>query len=260
MSKRKILADEGEGGGDGWLTSYADMMTLIACFFILMMAFANYDPPGFQVKAKIISESFKKKGGGPIQTDLSQLNNEIVNHPDFDERTKMTLKDGELEIVFTGSASFPEGQYRLQGGTLKLLDNLIDIIKSQGKDFRILIEGHADKNEILVGNNMNHWSLSAARAARVIARFEYFGFDARNMVSVARGDRAPLEGYEEKPKNKKEIKRRKRNAKLNRRVVIKVLEPLSKTKVRMGLGILFRDAAEDVPSEDPSINNDTLFK
>ena len=39
-------SDEGDES-EAWLVSYADMMTLIACFFILMMAFANFDPIGF---------------------------------------------------------------------------------------------------------------------------------------------------------------------------------------------------------------------
>lgn len=49
-----------EEGGEGWLVSYADLMTLIACFFILMMAFANYDPVGFNKKAKEISKHFNQ--------------------------------------------------------------------------------------------------------------------------------------------------------------------------------------------------------
>ena len=28
--------------GEGWLVSYADLMTLIACFFILMVSFADF--------------------------------------------------------------------------------------------------------------------------------------------------------------------------------------------------------------------------
>ena len=45
MAKRKFDPPDEE---ELWLVSYADMMTLVACFFILMMAFANYEPAGFQ--------------------------------------------------------------------------------------------------------------------------------------------------------------------------------------------------------------------
>lgn len=49
--KKFEQADEGEA----WLTSYADMITLIACFFILMTAFANFDPIEFQEKGEQLS-------------------------------------------------------------------------------------------------------------------------------------------------------------------------------------------------------------
>ena len=37
-----------EADAGTWLTSYADLMTLVACFFILMVAFANFEDPVFQ--------------------------------------------------------------------------------------------------------------------------------------------------------------------------------------------------------------------
>ena len=40
-----------EADAGTWLTSYADLMTLVACFFILMVAFANFEEPVFQKRA-----------------------------------------------------------------------------------------------------------------------------------------------------------------------------------------------------------------
>lgn len=232
-----------------WITSYADLMSLLACFFMLMMAFANYDTPGFQQKAQIISETFNKNGG-KTELDLKKLNEEIAHHPDFLGRLKLTLKEGELRIIFHGSAVFPEGAYVLDGRTTAMVDTLIEMIKAHDTEYRVLIEGHADKNESLLAGNMNHWSLSAARAATVTARFEYYGFKSEYMAAVAKGDREPISEYKISAKAgvpPREI------SKLNRRVVIRVLEPIGKKAVRMGSGVLFKDAEGLEDSSDSSL-------
>lgn len=234
--------------GEGWLTSYADMMSLLSCFFMLMMAFANYDPPGFERKARIISETFKKSGA-VSELDIQKLKGEIAHHPDFDDRLKISLKDGELVVVFTGSAVFAEGKAQLDASTLDMVDTLIEMIKSHDLEYRIMIEGHADKDEGLLAN-MNHWSLSAARAANVIARFEYFGFKSEKMVALAKGDREPVAEY------KKGIKAGlspRVISKLNRRIVLRVLEPISNKPIRMGFGVLFKDSTEDDQDSDATL-------
>lgn len=232
---------------EGWLTSYADLMSLLSCFFMLMMAFANYDTPGVQRKAKIIAETFNNNGGLSDQ-DLEKLSQEIAKHPDFEGRSKITLRDGELRIVFSGSAVFPEGSYVLDGSTVTMVDTLIEMIKSRGSDYRILVEGHADRNEGLLAGNMNHWSLSAARAANVAARFEYYGFKSEYMAAVAKGDREPVAEYK-KALRKGSIPSAE-VAKLNRRAVIRVLEPIGDKPAKVRVGVLFRDAeGEEAPSD-----------
>lgn len=235
---------------EGWLTSYADLMSLLACFFMLMMAFANYETPGVQQKAKIIANTFTKSGG-ISELDMEKLKNEIAHHPDFEDRLKLTLKDGELIIVFTGSAVFPEGAYLLDDSTTRMVDTLIDLIKAHETEYRILVEGHADKDESLLAGNMNHWSLSAARAATVAARFEYYGFKSEYMVALAKGDREPIAQY--KMKARKGVSPRE-IAKLNRRAVIRVLEPIGKD-ASMRVGALFKDAAGE-----PDASDSALFK
>lgn len=236
---------------EGWLTSYADLMSLLSCFFMLMMAFANYDTPGVQQKATIIAETFKKTGG-TSELDMEKLKNEIAHHPDFLDRLKITLRDGELIIVFNGSAVFPQGSYVLDGSTVSMVDTLIEMIKAHNTEYRILIEGHADKNESLLAGNMNHWSLSAARAATVAARFEYYGFKGEYMAAVAKGDREPVSEYKMEQKNgvsPNEI------AKLNRRAVIRVLEPIGNKKANVRVGVLFQDA-----EGAPAASDAALFK
>lgn len=223
---------------------------------MLMMAFANYDTPGVQTKAKIIAETFTKTAG-QSELDLKEMMNELAHHPDFKERTKLTLRDGELVIVFAGSAVFPEGAYLLDGPTVAMVDTLIEMVKAHNTDYRVLIEGHADKNESLIAGNMNHWSLSAARSAAVAARFEYFGFKGEYLAAIAKGDREPVSAYKPKMKDGQLVEGEVPEtevSKLNRRVVIRVLEPLNRGKMKnVRVGVLFKDAEGGPPATDTDL-------
>jgi len=227
-----------EGGGDDWLVSYADMMTLIACFFILMMAFANYDPAGFNKKAIELSKSFNKDKYKSSEIKMKELMEELVKHPEITKKSKISVRDGEIVVSFSGSILFDQGDHNLSQDSLSSLDVLIDIIKTKRKNYRVIIEGHSDAFEASKSKVAdNAWELGAIRSAKVLSRFEYYGFEPRRLAATTKGDSEPLiEEVDEKGNlvNK--------DLEENRRVVIKVLEPIDdKTKVKFGFGVYFND-------------------
>lgn len=236
-NKTDPLASEPEEG-ELWLLSYADMMTLIACFFILMMAFANYDPAGFKQKAEIIAQGFAKGKVMVTNEKFKEMNEEISRHPELLKMSKITMNDSQMTIVMSGSVLFPQNGYALTEDMTFLLDNLIDIIKTKGEDkYRIIIEGHSDNLPLpALSPFKNHWALAAQRAAMVIERFEYFGFTPTNLKMISLGDSEPLAPNQDE--NGMPIIE---NNKINRRVVIKVVEipKVPREGVKMGLGVLF---------------------
>lgn len=227
------LPDEGES----WLLSYADMMTLIACFFILMMAFANYDPAGFKQKAEVIAQGFAKGKVNITNEKFKEINEEIAKHPELLKMSKITLQDSQMTIAMSGSVLFPRNGVALSEEMAFLVDNLIDIIKTKGGDkYRVIVEGHSDNLPLPTSSPYkNHWVIAAARASAVVERFEYFGFSPKNIKMISLGDTEPLAPNQDN--NGMPIAD---NNKLNRRVVIKVIEiPRIKAKIKMGLGVLF---------------------
>jgi chemotaxis protein MotB len=250
---------EDDNDGEGWLVSYADMMTLIASFFILMMAFANYDPPGFQKKAEVIAKHFRKDKNKSSAVKLKFLDEEIAIHPELKNKIKISVKDGELVLVFSGSTIFDNGEFKLDKDTVKTVDSLIDIIKTTNPQYRILVEGHADDSfEVESKKNTvnSNWLISSLRAASIIERFSYFGFPPSNLAALAKGDTQKI-----LPSIDKNGERIERNAAINRRAIIKVLEPLTKKKVKLGLGIYFQDSVEDTKENIPELEDaDSLIK
>jgi chemotaxis protein MotB len=237
------LDDDGDGGGEDWLISYADMMTLIACFFILMMAFANYDPVGFNIKAEELSKHFRKEKYKTSMMKFTEITEEIAKHEQKD-RLKISVKDSELVVKFSSSVVFDNGKADLNPEVMETLDALIDIVKVSNPGYRILIEGHAD--DVLDESSLykSQLGLSAARAVSVAQRFEYFGFPADRIVPIGKGTTQPLV-ESMTPKGVKDPAK----AALNRRVVIRLLEPYEKKKYKFGFGIYFKDAVEDVKED-----------
>lgn len=227
-----------EEGGDGWLVSYADMMTLVACFFILMMAFANYDPVGFNKKAKELSQAFNQGKYKSSEVKLSELSEEISRHPELQKKAKITLKDAELIISFSGSMIYDKGSPELKTDVIENLDVLIDMIRSRDPNYMIVIEGHSDPIEFKESKfYSSSWELASMRAAKVLARFEYFGFNSQKISAITRGDSLPvLPNFNEKGELIES------NAVENRRVTIKVVEPKDQQeKLKFGFGIYFNE-------------------
>lgn len=238
MGKLKKKGPQDEGG-DTWLVSYADLMTLVACFFILLIAFAHFDPVGFSQKSEIVANHFAQKDDRPAKTPLDILAQEISEHPEIEVKHKISLKPGELIMTFSGSTLFGPHEFELSEQSKKTIDTMIDIIRTKDPNYRILVEGHTDNITPPESSPFrSNWSLSGARAASIIERFELYGFDPRKLVAVGMADTKPLLPNEDDmgvpiPENQQ----------MNRRVVVKVLEPVDKSRmVRLGLGVYFEDA------------------
>ena len=244
-----------------WLTSYADLMTLIACFFILMVAFANFDDPTFQRKAQEFGRYFRGSlitddgekdetavSESKVETDIQEVPHENVNKPtkkkdtltEINEHSKIAALSEisypkDVEIVFSGSAMFEPGKVKLSQEVDDSLAVMIDLIKARKGNFVILVEGHTDDTDIKSLVYPSNWELSAARAAKVISKFEKAGIQRNRLVSVGYGDTRP--SYNNIDKSGKAIPA---NQRLNRRVVIKIITEKEGAKDGMGLGIFFR--------------------
>ena len=208
-----------------------------------MMAFANYDPVSFNEKVEEFAKHFRKEKYKSALVEMKKMKEEISKH-EIKDRLKISLKDSELVVSFSASIMFENGIVQLKKDTMETLDSLIEILKISNTNNRILIEGHSD--DVLKGTAYgSQWDISLSRAAEVAKRFEYYGFNPNNIVPIGRGDTQKI--FESIDKNGKPISD---NARLNRRVVIRVLEPYQKKKIKIGLGVYFRDAYENVNEKE----------
>ncbi len=119
MARRK-RQEEPSGGNAPWLATFADLMNLLLCFFVMLFAMSDVDGEKFQNISISMSNSFgifdgggASFGEGPlISSGISQLNDldqyystmgkqghetDIENEGDYDPTTKENIKDKEFE-------------------------------------------------------------------------------------------------------------------------------------------------------------------
>lgn len=95
--KRKKSA---EGGGAGWLTTYADLMTLLLCFFVLLYAMSTPDEQKYQTLIESLREAIVGQSG---KTVLDSVNNDandvLIGDPVEGEHLieDESLLEGELD-------------------------------------------------------------------------------------------------------------------------------------------------------------------
>ncbi|MBP9682533.1 MAG: OmpA family protein [Bacteriovorax sp.] len=225
--------------GEPWLVSYADMMTLLFCFFVIMTSFANFDPVVVTKKSSEVADHFQKGKEADIEKAFQGLGIQIGGHPNLKGIAKSEIKEGTLEIVFSSSMMFSPGDVEINSEFMKNLDIVISLIKNRNPDYRIMVEGHTDDLPLSLDHHYrSNWELASARAATVVERFLYYNFKPTQMVSVGFGDSRPVA-----PNKDKYGQNIPENQALNRRVVVKVLKPLGSSKMKqLGIDTYFEES------------------
>ena len=72
MAKKPPPVDEPPD--ESWMATFADAITLLMAFFVMLLTFADYDIPAFDEAAAAIAE---RVGGTPQETPAAMMSNEI---------------------------------------------------------------------------------------------------------------------------------------------------------------------------------------
>lgn len=208
-----------EGDEEPWLISYADMMTLLFGFFVLMYVFASAKSGD----AEKVREGLAKSFGGTYVPPYEQLAEEISaqaeNHPILNMIELQQPKDG-MEITFRSNLLFDSGSADLRPDVKKSMTMIARLISKNVENAEIFVGGHTDDAPISTNRFPSNWELSTARASSVVREFLDSGYDSKMMVAVGYAESRPA--YPNRDERGIPIKE---NREKNRRVVIKVVAP-----------------------------------
>jgi chemotaxis protein MotB len=195
-------------GAAPWLLTYSDMVTLLLCFFVMMMAFSTISQEKFYLMMTSIQSAFgildKGKAldpaemlGGGSYLELKRFEELAVRLSDYislhqmEGKVRVSMDEKGLTIRFLDGVLFDVGKADLKEGVRAILDNiaalLIDIPN------HICVEGHTDSMPINTEKFPSNWELSTARASMVIRYFiENFDIDPMRLSAAGYGEYRPV--------------------------------------------------------------------
>lgn len=208
---------------DAWLITYADMVTLLLCFFIIMFAIST--PDGEMIKK--VAEALRKEGfyddegviNDPytlenVRKDLSLA----LGASGYDQFVAISEQDDAVSMELASSSFFEKGSAKFSKQGVTMLATIAEKIKPlAGKDILVEVEGHTDDTPISTAQFPSNWELSAARATNVVRYLVAQGFPPGKLKAIGMGD-----GYPKAPNRDSTGTPIPANQELNRRVVVVV--------------------------------------
>ena len=204
------------GGGMRWLLTYADLITLLLAFFIILYAGSKTDLERFAKLAVSLRQGFgvnvMPAGGG--EGILAGEGGGIVPFPSMPQRNKdfmmvsqalaeQTKATGTLKsvavnmhregiaITISGGLLFPSGGVELSQESKGVLDGVARILVPMPNQIRV--EAHTDDLPTNYPLYVTNWELSVTRAASVVRYLiDYGQIKPERLMAVGRSEFSPL--------------------------------------------------------------------
>ncbi len=211
MPRRTNNRSEGKkGGSPHWMTTYADMVTLLLAFFVLMYAFSSIDMQKFQqIMSAFQGGSAVLDGGRTVteepsfqeataEIDMQQLYELERQLTDYLEReglqdtVQLQMEEERGLIVrFADQVFFDLGSAELKEEAMEILKPMSELLRQVNNPIRV--EGHTDNLPISTSQFPSNWELSTHRASRVVRYLvEEQEFDPDNLSAAGYGEHRPI--------------------------------------------------------------------
>ena len=225
MGRRK--QEEEHENSERWMVSYADFVTLLFAFFVVMYAISQVNEGKYRVLSDTLASAFRNVPGTSSGAQVAVNPNAPMpmvvpfrrQNPGFktDEtqrlkREKMRdmakeinaalaplVKEGQVRITegalgvtvdINASVLFAPGDARLDTGAVQALVAVAKILAPT--DFPVTVEGHTDNTPISTPQFPSNWELSGMRASSVVRLFIDAGVDARRLTATGYADQRPV--------------------------------------------------------------------
>lgn len=192
-----------------WLISYADLLTLLIGFFVLLLAASPMKLARFEKLASAISG----EQTAPLE-DLKEKVDEFIAKEQLQNQVS-TREDAEgLAIEFKDALLFDSASAEIRPAGRSAIGSLAKMVKElPGR--AVVIEGYTDDVPIQSVRFNSNWELSSQRAINVLAALESSGVERARMSVRGYADTRRIQPQKPNP-TVEELRA------ANRRVVIRV--------------------------------------
>ena len=248
MARKKF--EEEASNHERWLISYADLITLMFAFFVVMYAISVVNEGKYKAFAISLDQAFTGKQtyaapvvgevqpmptlAPPVNTPAMRKRNEALRR-EREALTKLAqelsaalaplVKEGKVRVSQTAigitveinaSVLFDPGEARLAPESDQALRALGVVLKND--THALQVEGHTDDTKIANALFPSNWELSAVRASSVVRLFIESGVASARLTAVGRASNVPVSANDT-PQGKAR----------NRRVTITILSAVPDT-------------------------------
>lgn len=160
-----------------WMVSYADMMTIILTFMILLLSISTIA----QTKYEVLVEEFTGERIGNLH-DVQDTIDEIVEQAALEGEVETALDDEGLAIQFSDALLFATGSAELRDEARPVFRPIKEHLATElGPQYGLIIEGYTDDVPISTADFRSNWELSTARAIHVKEALADAGVDPRRL-------------------------------------------------------------------------------
>ncbi|MBY0557241.1 MAG: flagellar motor protein MotD [Burkholderiaceae bacterium] len=215
-ARRKF--DEEPENHERWLISYADFITLLFAFFVVMYAISSVNIGKYRIFSDALGDAFGGAGSAQL------INTEVPSLPlpnvalkrraeairkEKEHMTKLAqdllstlaplVKEGKVRVTQTSrgvsveinaSVLFDPGDARLTPESTEALRAVASLLRNDSHN--VQVEGHTDNQPIRNVLFPSNWELSAVRASSVVRLFIDAGVAAERLSAVGYSSNVPV--------------------------------------------------------------------
>jgi chemotaxis protein MotB len=212
MLRRKPLDDDDENP-DRWLVSYADFITLLFAFFVVMYSISSVNKGKYDKLASSMGGAFTgenasiqlKMNAGNASDTASKLKNQqksIIKplpltylysekmRREREAKVRVMQNNRGIRIDINDSVLFSPGSAELAGTASAMMNEIAIMLKDNQR--HIQVEGHTDNIAIHNATFFSNWELSAVRASSVVRMLSEIGIAENRLSALGFGAAQPI--------------------------------------------------------------------
>jgi chemotaxis protein MotB len=214
MAKKKHEEHENH---ERWLVSYADFITLLFAFFVVMYSISSVNEGKFRTVSDSIKAALNpivspantsvpftigqnraltvkptlEGAKEPAVRRLRHIMRSLKNEMQLEIIQLQELTNGDIVLRLPDTVLFRAGESALRPEARPFLQAISEVLIELDRHVRV--EGHTDNVPIATAQFPSNWELSATRAVTVVRTLsEQYGVQANHLTAVGHADSRPL--------------------------------------------------------------------
>jgi len=178
-----------KGHDESWLLSYADLITNLLLFFVVLLTAANLNKSRMQQIVKSMSGA---ESPASLETIRKELDAQIASKQ-LQDLVRTSVSDQGLDLSINSGLVFDSGKAKLRPEFEQTVASMLQLLAPYSTKYGFAVEGHTDSTPIVSGGSFaSNWELSSARAIVVRQRLEDVGVPRARIRVEGYADTKPL--------------------------------------------------------------------